>query len=269
MAPIPQLRFISITLHEDGVLVLRYSRPEAGNAITTLIIKELLIALQWAVGDPRVKVIVQTGEGRFFTTGRDMSSHPDNQGAEDSPLILYHVNKLMINCEKITIAAVNGPGVGYGASSIGLFDLVYVVPDAYFFAPFIKWGLCAEACSSHTFASAMGRQRASHLIFTGEKMPAQELKEAGLVSKIIPKGNFLQDVLTIAHQIAAKPTQSVKANKQLMSAFWREELHKANDQELVCFQELLQTDAAKRAGELFAAEQALKKARKQGRVHNL
>lgn len=49
------------------------------------------------------------------------------------------INKLLIECPKITIAAVNGPRIGYGASSIGLFDLVYVVPDAYFFAPFIKW----------------------------------------------------------------------------------------------------------------------------------
>ncbi|KAL4993879.1 galactose mutarotase-like domain-containing protein [Aspergillus recurvatus] len=86
----------------------------------------------------------------------------------------------MIDCEKITIAAINGPGVGYGASSIGLFDLVYAVPGAYFFAPFIKRGLCAEACSSFAFPNIMGRQRASHMLLTGDRATAPELAAAGL-----------------------------------------------------------------------------------------
>lgn len=46
---------------------------------------------------------------------------------------------MLIDCEKVTIAAVNGPGAGYGTSSLALFDLVYAVPNAYFFTPFVKW----------------------------------------------------------------------------------------------------------------------------------
>ncbi|KAL2813413.1 ClpP/crotonase-like domain-containing protein [Aspergillus granulosus] len=237
MVAIPKFRYISVSLGEEGVLVLKYNRPEAGNAINNATIKELFRALQWAVEEPKVRIIVQTGEGKFFTTGMDLST---TQGEVDSPQILYEVNKLMINCEKITIAAVNGPGVGYGASSIGLFDLVYTVPDAYFFTPFIKWGLCAEACSSFAFPSTMGRQRASHMLLTGDRIKAPELEAAGLVSKIIAKENFLRDVLAIAKLLAGQPAEALKANKQLLSKCWKEQLHETNERELRAFEDLMQ-----------------------------
>jgi peroxisomal 3,2-trans-enoyl-CoA isomerase len=175
----------------------------------------------------------------------------------------------MIACEKITIAAINGPGVGYGASSIGLFDLVYAVPDAYFFTPFIKWGLCAEACSSFAFPSIIGRQRASHMLLTGDRITAVELEAAGLVSKVFPKENFLRDVLAIANHLAHQPAEALKANKHLLSRPWKDQLHDANERELRDFETLMQGEAAKKRAAMFAAEQASKRAGGQGRAHNL
>ncbi|KAL4736104.1 ClpP/crotonase-like domain-containing protein [Aspergillus similis] len=192
-----------------------------------------------------------------------------SQGEDDSPRVLYEVNKLMIDCEKITIAAINGPGVGYGASSIALFDLVYAVPGAYFFTPSIKWGLCAEACSSLAFPSIMGRQRASHMLLTGDRITAPELATAGLVSKIIPEENFLSDVLAIASHLARQPADALIANKRLLSKSWSEQLHKTNERELRAFDELIKSGAAQRRVEMFAAEQALKSGNKQGRAQNL
>ncbi|KAL4887417.1 ClpP/crotonase-like domain-containing protein [Aspergillus karnatakaensis] len=260
MIPLPQLRYIATTLDEDGIFVLKYNRPEVGNAISNQLNRELLQALEWAVASSAVKVIVQTGEGKFFTTGMDMSSpQPETLYANSNPQILYKLNKLFIDCPKITIAAVNGPAVGYGTSSLGLFDLVYSVPDAYFFTPFIKWGLCAEACSSFTFAQTMGRQRASHLIFTGQRMSAKELEVAGLVSKVLPRETFLRDVLEIARSVARLPGESVWVNKNLIMGAWREELHRANEKEFRSFVELLRTEDARGAAEGFAREQALKR----------
>jgi Delta3-Delta2-enoyl-CoA isomerase len=98
---------------------------------------------------------------------------------------------------------VNGPAAGYGTSSIALFDLVYAVPDAYFFTPFVKWGLCCEGCSSVTFSRIMGYQKAASLILAGDRLTAQELDNAGLITKILPKETFMNDVLTIARKIAS------------------------------------------------------------------
>ncbi|KAL4866304.1 hypothetical protein BDV12DRAFT_199245 [Aspergillus spectabilis] len=260
MNPLPQLLYIATSLDDNGVFVLKYNRPEVGNAISNQLNQELLQALKWAVTDPNVKVIVQTGEGKFFTTGMDMSSpQPDTQEPPSNPQILYNLNKLYIDCSKTTIAAVSGLAVGYGASSLGLFDLVYSVPDAYFFTPFIKWGLCAEGCSSFTFAQTMSRQRAFHMISTGQRMTAQELEVAGLISKVLPMKTFLRDVLSIARYIAGLSAESVRVNKQLLTERWREELHRANKLEFRSFVGLLKTEEAKRAAEVFAKEQALEK----------
>ncbi|KAF4333320.1 dodecenoyl delta-isomerase [Fusarium beomiforme] len=171
------------------------------------------------------------------------------------------MNKLMIDCDKILIAAVNGPGVGYGTSSLGLFDLVYSVPDAYFFTPFVKWGLAAEACSSFTFAHAFGRQKASHLVLTGESMTAQELESAGLISKIFPADDFLNTVLGIAHRVAELPPISLKANKSLVTSYFKDQLHRANDLELELFAKLAAGSETKEAVQKFAIEQRAKKLR--------
>ena len=96
------------------------------------------------------------------------------------------MHKLLINTDKILVAAVNGPAVGWGTSSIALFDLVYSVPDAFFFTPFVK---LAQASA---FARVTGRQKAASLILAAERMTAQELESSGMITKLVPKENFLQ-----------------------------------------------------------------------------
>ena len=120
------------------------------------------------------------------------------------------VHEFLIGTSKILIAAVNGSAVGYGTSILSLFDLVYSVPDALYWTPFVRWGMCAEACSSFTFARIMGRQRAAALILAGERMTASELEQAGLITKTLEKEKFLEEVLQIARRVAAQPLGALK-----------------------------------------------------------
>ena len=101
------------------------------------------------------------------------------------------IHATLINAQKVIIAAVNGPGVGWGTTSIALCDLVYSVPDATFFTPFASLGICAEACSSLTFTRIMGRQKAASLLLAGDRLTPDELERAGLISKVLPKEGFL------------------------------------------------------------------------------
>lgn len=136
-----------------------------------------------------------------------------------------------INSTKVVIAAVNGPAVGYGSSTIGLCDLVYSVPDAVFFTPFVKLGVCAEAGSSVTFMRIMGRQKAAAMILAGERMTAQELESAGLITKILAKEGFMDEVMKIARRVAAQPPGALEFNKRLMMEPIRGELLAANERE--------------------------------------
>ena len=114
---------------------------------------------------------------------------------------------------------------------MGLCDLVYSVPDGVFFTPFVKLGVCAEAGSSVTFMRIMGRQKASAMILAGERMTAQELESAGLITKILPKEGFMDEVMKIARRIAAQPAGSLEFNKRLMMEPIRGELLAANERE--------------------------------------
>lgn len=166
---------------------------------------------------PDIRVIIVTGDGKFFCTGMDL-------GADDTGFLsfvvgsdIHRLNELLIRCDKNLIAAVNGPAVGFGATSLALFDLVYAVPDAYFFTPFVKWGMTTEACSSYTFPRIMGHQRAALLCLAGDTITAhQAAQQFGLVSRVLPQDGFRDAVLAIAVRIASSPPGSLRTTKQLL-----------------------------------------------------
>ncbi|KAK4940132.1 hypothetical protein LTR10_019667 [Elasticomyces elasticus] len=262
MTPPPELEMVTIKL-SDGIALLKFNRPKAGNALNRTAFKDMLAALQWATSSPDVRVIVQSGEGKFFTAGMDLMDgvydDPQTVLPDETIATLDAYHKTLISTDKVLVAAVNGPAVGYGTSSIALFDLVYSVPEAFFFTPFVKWGLCAEACSSFTFAHILGRQKASALILADERMTAAELERAGLITKIIPAENLSQEVMQIAGRIAKLPANALRFNKGLLMRPYRDALLKANEIELAGLKERARTQEAKDAIQAFAQQQESKK----------
>ena len=142
---------------------------------------------------------------------------------------------------------------------MGLCDLVYSVPDSIFFVPFVKLGVCAEACSSVTFTRIMGRQKASAMILAGDRMTAQELESAGLITKIIPKDGFMDEVMKIAKRIAAQPPGALEFNKRLMMEPIRGELLAANERECQGLKDRCRTTEPIEAVRAFEREEMARK----------
>ncbi|KIV97295.1 hypothetical protein PV10_01062 [Exophiala mesophila] len=213
----------------------------------------MLTGFRRADSHPQVRVIVLTGQGTFFTTGLDLSeSMTSIYESEEEPIIpkerlqtldAYH--QLLITTDKILIAAANGPGVGYGLSSIALFDFVYSDPAAYFFAPVVKLGVCAEACSSFTFPRILGRQRASMLLLANERIGAAELRDVGLITHIVASDRLMPEVMQMAEKIIKLPPDSLLANKALLMRAYREELLLANEMKLRLLRERVRSKEAK------------------------
>ncbi|KIW04551.1 uncharacterized protein PV09_04305 [Verruconis gallopava] len=262
MAPVPELTNLTVTL-KDAVAVLTYNRPKAGNALSLGLMQDLLVGLRWADNDDRVKVIVQTGEGRLFTAGLDLQDKAivtkDTVLSNEFSKVICEVHKTMINSDKVLVTAVNGAAPGWGTSSLALADLVYASPDAYFFTPFVQLGICAEACSSVTFAKIMGHQKAASLLLAGDRFSAAELESAGLVTKVLPKENFLEAVLAQCYRIAKLPSESLKLNKRMMMRSCRQELLDVNDFELEELGKKARSQEARAAVEGFLADQASRK----------
>jgi peroxisomal 3,2-trans-enoyl-CoA isomerase len=197
-------------------------------------------------------------------------------GANDDPeeliRIFDEINRLIITCDKILIAAVNGPALGYGTTSLALYDLVYSVPHAYFTTPFSRWALCPEGCSSVTFPKIMGHHKAAALLLAGERMSAEELYTAGLITKIIEvpsDAEFIKKVLEIASRIASYPPVALRANKAVLSRARVPELLEANRAECEHLRERLNHQESKDAVKGFLAEQEQKRLAKVGKISKL
>jgi len=251
---------------EDGkIALIKYNRPKTGNSLNQQVLKDMAAALKWAHQQPQISIIIQSGEGRFFSTGMELVETEEKDDENGSIAFakgssFHELNRVLILSEKVLIAAVNGPAAGYGASSLALFDLVYSVPDAYFFTPFVKWGMAAEGASSISFPRLMGHQKAAALFLAGERISAEEAERLGLLTKILPAMNFMEEVLRIAQRISQSPPGSLKANKKLMRDPVRQDLLDTNDRECEVLQnERHGSQEAKVAMRNFKTEQERKR----------
>lgn len=259
----PLYTYVSVEVMEDGkIALIKYNKPKSGNSLHPQLLKDMLAALHWADSQPQIMVIIQTGEGKFFSTGMELVDTGENNQSMgfEKGSDFHELNKLLILSEKVLIAAVNGPAVGYGVSSLALFDLVYAVPGAYFFTPFVKWGMAAEGASSFSFPRLMGHQKAAALFLAADRILAPKAERLGLVTKIIPKEFFLEEVLGIARKIAKSPPGSLKATKKLMRDAVRQDLLDANDLECEVLQnERSGSQEAREATKNFRVEQDQKR----------
>ncbi|KXS96253.1 hypothetical protein AC578_5474 [Pseudocercospora eumusae] len=205
----PKLDHIAVSIEQPSIAILKFNRPQSANAINTHSVQQFLTALQWAEAESEIRIILTTGEGKFYTAGLDLLDPSVKQeGAtisDDFIDTIGAIHELLIKTNKLVVSAVNGPAPGWGTTSIALSDLVYAAPNAVFFTPFVQWGLCAEGCSSLTMTRLMGRQKASALILAGTRFSAQEAESAGLVTKILGQESFSTDVMDLVRGIAKLP----------------------------------------------------------------
>ena len=267
---IPNLQNIAIDVENGAIAILKLNRPTALNALNPSILTDLNNGLQWAEAESAIRVIILTGEGRNFTAGLDLLDKDvkaaDSTVSDKFVDALSAVQESLINTNKVLITAVKGPSPGWGTSSLALSDLVYSTPDAYFFTPFVKWGLCAEASASQALARIMGRQKASSLILAGARFSARDLEAAGLITQILDRDGFMDSVLLVAKSILESPAEALTTNKKLMMIGTRELLLETNRREMIEFRRLARSKECRDAVATFGRRQdeKNKKKKKQG-----
>ncbi len=173
----------------DGVRLVTWDRPEALNAFDDVLWDGTRDALLGAQADPELRCVVVTGTGRAFTAGQDLGEMLDPPAHDDGELHGYRgFIGVLEEFDKPLLAAVNGIGVGIGATILPYCDIVWIAADARLKVPFVTLGVTTEAAGSLLLPQRMGWQAAAHFIFTGSWLSAEDAVACGLAYRVSESG---------------------------------------------------------------------------------
>ena len=206
-----------------AVALLTLNRPASLNSFSPAMHEALWSALDQAEADDSVRAVVLTGAGRGFCAGADLggfsfSSKEDFlQKSDPGPVIERYFNVTARRLQALrlpTLAAVNGVAAGAGMSLVMSCDVAIASPQASFIQAFSKIGLIPDAGSTWLLPRRVGLARAMVLAMTGDKMTADQALAWGLLWGV--QDDFLDATLSLAHRLAAMPTQALVATRELL-----------------------------------------------------
>lgn len=206
-----------VLLSQDagGVRLLTLNRPSALNAMNVDLWEATTAAFAAAAVDDSVSVVVLTGAGRAFCAGQDMKEMLPG-GAREGRGGVRELAAELARFPKPFICAINGIGVGFGATVAGLADLVVMSSEARLRCPFTSLGLVPELGSTFTFPQLVGRQNATWTLLSSEWLSASQCLEMGLVFGLCPPEEVLETALAHARVLAAQPLESLVESKRLV-----------------------------------------------------
>lgn len=213
----------SVGLRADrqaAVLRLTITRPEKLNAVTA----ELIQCLYEQIAATDARVVVITGEGRAFSSGADLepgAGGPTDGTSGGGENTLTAANRLLCEitgCDAVVIAAINGPAAGIGCSIALAADLPVMAEEAYLLLPFTNIGLMPDGGVTATWAAAAGRVHAMRAALFGERIPAAEALQTGLVAATAPAAELGELVDRWAQTLADRPRVALARTKQAINA---------------------------------------------------
>ncbi len=227
---------------ENKVRTLTFNRPEALNAFNEAMYEATAAALKAAAEDPDVAVVLLTGAGRAFSAGADLRemhsrvTDPQLAGRKSSFTAMVEA---LSGLPKPLICAVNGVGVGIGATILGYADLAFMSSTARLKCPFTSLGVAPEAASSYLLPRLMGRQNAAWLLMSSEWIGAEEALRMGLVWKVCQPTDLQSEARRHAQILASRPISSLMAVKRTIVDPIRPDILAASARENAYFAELM------------------------------
>lgn len=217
------MSYIIKEVHDDGVGIMTFNKPEVHNAFDDEAGEEWGEAIDWAKNNADIKVLVLRGEGRSFHTGRDVRAMGvRKEGLSHWDFLREGQKKIfnLLHIDKPSIAAVKGGAIGGGAEIALCCDIRVSAPDLKMSLPEVKFGLAVDQGGSAMVAALAGPSRAKWMLMSGDTIDAQTALQWGLVDKVVEADKLDETVLEMAQKIAANPYQAVRAARDLVNEHW-------------------------------------------------
>nr|XP_025866514.1 enoyl-CoA hydratase, mitochondrial [Vulpes vulpes] len=229
----------------SNVGLIQLNRPKALNALCNGLMTELNQALEAFEEDPAVGAIILTGGEKAFAAGADIKEM-QNQTFQDcySSKFLSHWDQLA-RVKKPVIAAVNGYALGGGCELAMMCDIIYAGEKAQFAQPEILLGTIPGAGGTQRLTRAVGKSLAMEMVLTGDRISAQDAKQAGLVSKIFPVETLVEEAIRCAEKIASNSKIVTAMAKESVNAAFEMTLTEGNRLEKKLFYATFATEDRK------------------------
>lgn len=209
------MSYENVIVEKDGAIaVVTLNRPQALNALSYGLVKDLSLAMQELDRDIEVRVIIVTGGEKVFAAGADIKEMAD-RGPFDERIqerLAYRdrINKI----SKPVIAAVSGFALGGGCELAMSCDIIIASETARFGQPETNLGIIPGSGGTQRLTQVLGKHRAMELVLTGDMLSATDAERLGLVNRIVPAELLLEEAKNVARKIAAKPVLATKAAKE-------------------------------------------------------
>lgn len=201
-----------------AVTLVTLNRPKALNALNSQVLDEMLEAMRAFDADPTQGCAVLTGSEKAFAAGADIKEMQRQGFADMYGHDFFSGWDAFTRTRKPIIAAVAGYALGGGCEVAMMCDFILAAETAKFGQPEVKLGVSPGMGGSQRLTRAVGKAKAMEMCLTGRMMDAAEAERAGLVSRILPAAELVEEAIQTAATIAAMPPLAVKANKEMVNA---------------------------------------------------
>jgi len=207
-----------IIYQKKGAIVkLSLNRPEALNAINFELTSELINVFELLRRDDNVKVVILTGTGRAFCTGRDLKEFRKYSATAIEDWEMRQSGRFLYgqleDFEKPIIAVVNGYALAGGCELAAACDIRFASETAQFGLTEINLGIFPGSGATYLLPRIIGKSRTFRLIFTGDMIDAFEAKSIGLVDEVLPVDQLASSAEELANKIASKSLPALKLAK--------------------------------------------------------
>ena len=194
---------IVLDIH-DRVGLITLNRPQALNALNAQIVSEVNQALDSLEADPRIGCIVITGSKKAFAAGADIKEMAELTYPQIYLDDLFSDSDRIANRRKPIIAAVAGFALGGGCELALMCDFILAADNAKFGQPEVNLGVLPGMGGTQRLTRAVGKAKAMEMCLTGRLIDAVEAERAGIVARIVPADELVEEALKVAAVIAAK-----------------------------------------------------------------
>lgn len=218
---------------KDSVAIITLNREKVLNSFNFEMADDVIDALN-KCKDASIRAVVFTGSGRGFCAGQDLEEATREGGPSIEEIVDHTYNpivKLIRELEKPVIGGVNGIAAGAGANLALVCDITFASESSTFIQSFSNIGLVPDSGGTFTLPRLIGMQRATAMMFLGNKVTANEAKDLGMIYEVVADDDLEKSILEFASKLAKRPTVGLALTKKALNATFENNLSQQLDLE--------------------------------------